>query len=191
MQGFSCFRSIIIWFEGKYTWLGLLITSWVFRMKWVCPTCSVEILTQPEAYWCRYPMGEWVWSGTDKYLIISWVKEVYGQVAQSGKLDCTDSSALLSSGTWFWFCDSWRICLAPLSSRQRSIIICFGKDNAESDRKEGRECNLGTALHFFSSETKEHWGCGGIREAEMMKVSFYYLIFILSSSGWQSDAMMV
>lgn len=54
------------------------------------------------------------------------------------------------------------------------------KDNAESDRQAGRECSRGTALHFFSLETKE----------QMMKV-FYHLIFVLSLSGWQSDAMII
>lgn len=47
----------------------------------------------------------------------------------------------------------------PLSPRQCSIIICL----AESDRKDGREGDLGIALHFFSCETQED--CGALLES--------------------------
>lgn len=170
-QGFSCFRSIIIWFEGKYTWLRLLITSW-FSVRSECVWHAVsKILTQPEAHWCRYPMGEWECSGAGDYLIISWVKKVYGQEhnLKIGRHQLQCSPLGLDSD----FCDSWRICL---SSRQSSIIICFGKDNAESERKEGRECNRGTALHFFSSETKEQrWW------------KYYFCPFLVRMAKWCYD----
>lgn len=151
-QGFSCFRGIIIWFEGKYTWLGLLITSW-FSVRSECVWHAVsKILTQPEAYWCRYPMGEWECSGTGDYLIISWVKKVYGQEhnLKIGLHQLQFSPLGLDSD----FCDSWRICLAPLSSRQRSIII---RITQRATGRQGESAVEGQLCISFHWRQKNRW----------------------------------